>query len=71
MKNTVQLYCKSGFLTSTFELGTSWDVQTKNKISVIVSFWYTLLLNTLESSIKLFQTSHKVVKTKLINSKLH
>jgi len=55
-------------LTLAFEL--SWDIQIRNKISVTVSYRYTLPLNMLESFIKLFKASHKVAKTKLINSKL-
>lgn len=66
--NIVQLSCKSAVLTPTFELSSG--IQTGNKNSVTVFCWYTLLLNMLESFIKLFKASHKVAKTKLINSKI-
>lgn len=66
--NIVQLSCKSAVLSPTFELFSG--IQTGNKNPVTVPCWYTLLLNMLESFIKLFKASHKVAKTKLINSKI-
>lgn len=54
--------------TPIFEL--FWDIQTGSQISVKVPYWYTLLLYMLESFIKLFKASHKVVKIDLTNFKL-